>query len=390
VSRPAIGIALVAVVVVAAIVFAGSFRRAAGEAATPSGAPHQSNAACGTVSTSLVPSCGAWLGIWPRTTGDGTMSYDLAGNLAETEQRLGKQVTLVSRYYGWGELPPDRLDEGWRDSGHLLLVDLRARNFQTREYTKWGAIADGSQDDYLRQVAAKVKAFGSRLFFSFNQEPEQELEAGDDVAGTAADFAAAYRHIHDVFQEAHATNVVWVWWVMGYMGNVRWYPSLYPGDKYVDWVSYDPYDYNQCKRISFKTPTETVSPFLDWLAHSGIADSKPVMLSEFGSYGTNRGSWYREFGRVIKTMPRIKAVVAFNSDPGSCDTRVTASRDNWEGFTSLAKDPFFNPSVFNPSVHTYSSSPIAGRGSDNSLPSAGRSMAHGVDRPQATSVLDIH
>jgi hypothetical protein len=131
---------------------------------------------------------------------------------------------------------------------------------------------------------------------------------------------------------------------MGYMGHVGWYPSLYPGDQYVDWVSYDPYDYNSCRKAKYETPAQTVLPFLDWLGGQSFAAEKPIMLSEFGSYGINRGSWYREFGRVIKNTARIKAVIVFNSAPaGACDTRVTASRDNWDGFADLAGDPFFNP-----------------------------------------------
>lgn len=300
---------------------------------------------CGEVSEILVPSCGAWLGIWPRTRADGTMTRNYAKNLADIERRLGRPIVMVSRYHGWGELPPDDVAYQWRDSGHILVVDLRARNFETDQYVQWRDIAAGRYDDYLLQVAHRVKDFGVPIFFSFNQEPEQELERGFEVAGTPEDYADAYRHIHDLFIEAGATNAIWLWWVMGFDGHTDWYPRLYPGDAYVDWISYDPYDYNECRGVRYKTPTETVTPFLDWLSTSGLGAGKPVMLSEFGSYGDNRGSWYREFGRIVKTLPRIKAVIVFNSNPGNgpCDTRVTASRDNWEGFASIASDPYFNP-----------------------------------------------
>jgi hypothetical protein len=39
---------------------------------------------------------------------------------------------------------------------------------------------------------------------------------------------------------------------------------------------------------------------------------------------------------------RIKGIVSFNSTVGGCDTRVTASADNWQGFASIAHDPYFN------------------------------------------------
>jgi hypothetical protein len=309
------------------------------------GAPARSEPAvspgCGSVSRQLVPACGAWLGIWPRTRADGTMTTDLAGNLASLEQRLGRRLDLVSRYYGWGQLPPDGTDQSWRDSGHLLLIDLRARDFGTGAYTSWRTIADGGQDAYLRRVAGRIKDFGQPVFFSFNQEPEQELERGSQVAGTAADYAAAYRHLHDVFAAEGATNAVWVWWTMGYLPDAGWYPDLYPGDSYVDWLSFDPYDFNACHHVTARTPEQAVTPYLRWLDQHRLGAGKPVMLSEFGSAGTAQGGWYRALGTLVRTTPRIKAMVAFDSNTGGCDTRVTGSDDNWSGFAALAQDPYF-------------------------------------------------
>lgn len=297
--------------------------------------------ACGQVSPILEPRCGAWLGIWPRTRADGTLSTDLGANLASLEQRLGRKLDVVSRYYGWGQDLPDRWDRQWSAEGRLLLLDLRARNFSTNRYVSWRSIAEGQHDAYLTRLGRQLRDLRTRVFFSFNQEPEQELEKGVGVAGTPADFAAAYRRIHDVFLRAGATNVVWVWWIMGYLGHTGWYHDLYPGDQYVDWVSYDPYDFNGCHNVPRKTPEQTVMPFLNWLEQSGIGAGKPVMLSEFGSHGVDRYDWLVGFGEVIKQAPRIKAVVSFNSNPGGCDTRVTNSEGSWRGFAHLANDPYF-------------------------------------------------
>jgi hypothetical protein len=311
-------------------------------AAASAGQPAKGSQGCGSISNKLVPSCGAWLGIWPRTRADGTVTSDLTGNLSSIESRLGRQLNLASRYYGWTQLPPDATDNHWRDTRHLVVLDLRARNFSTNTYVSWQDIASGSQDGYLQQVAARVRSFGTQVFFSFNQEPEQELEKGTQVAGTARDYAAAYRHIHDVFERVGASNVVWLWWTMGCMCHTGWYHDLYPGDSYVDWIGYDPYDFNTCHSAPAKTPAQTVLPFVNWLASNGLGAGKPLMLSEFGSNGTAQGAWYRDMAQVIKATPRIKAIVSFNSNPGGCDTRVTASPDNWQGFASLAGDGYFN------------------------------------------------
>ncbi|WP_030447257.1 glycoside hydrolase family 26 protein [Actinocatenispora sera] len=308
----------------------------------PEGASVAPSPSCG-VDANLVPSCGAWLGIWPRTTATGTKSTDLRGNLAGIERRLGQPITLVSRYYGWNQLPADATDVAWRDSDHLVLMDLRARDFGTDRYASWASIAAGDHDAYLRKVGRRLADYGAPVLFSFNQEPEQELERGTSVAGTAREFAAAYRHVHDVVVAAGARNVRFVWWVMGSMGHTEWYPDLYPGDRYVDWVSYDPYDFNTCHHTGHETPAQSVLPFLHWLDRSGLGDGKPVLLSEFGSNGPARGDWYRGVGELVRKTPRIRGLIAFDSSVAGCDTRVTATDDNWSGFRSIATDPYFRP-----------------------------------------------
>lgn len=308
----------------------------------PEGASVAPSASCG-VDTNLVPSCGAWLGIWPRTTASGAKSTDLRGNLAGIERRLGQPITLVSRYYGWNQLPADATDQAWRDSDHLVLMDLRARDFGTDRYTSWASIAAGDHDAYLRKVGRRLADYGAPVLFSFNQEPEQELERGSSVAGSAKDFAAAYRHVHDVVVAAGAHNVRFVWWVMGSMGHTAWYPDLYPGDGYVDWVSYDPYDFNTCHRTDPETPAQSVLPFLHWLERSKLGDGKPVMLSEFGSNGSARGDWYRGLGELVRKTTRIRGLISFDSSVAGCDTRVTSTDDNWSGFRSIATDPYFRP-----------------------------------------------
>lgn len=295
---------------------------------------------CGVVSPILEPSCGAWFGMWPRTRADGTSSTDLYGNVVSLEQRLGRRLDLVTRYYGWTQLPFDQADRALRDGGRLLLVDVRARNFTTDRYVSWPSIAAGDHDGYLRQIATRAREFGTKVFFSFHQEPEYELERDLGDLGTPADYAAAYRHIRDVFDAAGATNVVWVWWVMGYLGVASWYPALYPGDAYVDWISWDPYDFNACRGQGEKTPAATIGPFYDWLTENRLGDGKPLMLSEYGSHGTDRGDWYRGLAQALPDRPRIKAIVQWNSRVGDCDTRVTSSDDNWGGFRDLAHHPY--------------------------------------------------
>ncbi|MFN0280496.1 MAG: glycoside hydrolase family 26 protein [Kineosporiaceae bacterium] len=301
-----------------------------------------SGTACGRTSVTLVPSCGALWGVWPRTDSAGTRTNNLPANLASLERAVGRPFDVVSRYKGWGENVYDGWDAGFRDAGRIVLEDLTARSFATDTYTPWADIAAGKHDRYLRAQARRAKAFGARTLFSFGQEPEQALERGN-AAGTPADFAAAYRHVHDVFVAAGATNVVWVWWVMGYSGHNPVYPALWPASAYVDWIAYDPYDFNACHHRSGKTPHQTIAPWYRWVTAQPWSAGKPLMLAEYGTNGRDKGSWFAAVPGVLAGLPRIKAAVQFNSRPGPCDHRFTGSANNLAGFRAASSDPYVNP-----------------------------------------------
>jgi beta-mannanase len=295
---------------------------------------------CAETDAKLVPACGVWWGIWPRAGADGKITNNLPVNLASLEQGVGRQFDIVSRYKGWGQDVYDAWDYGFRDSGHIVLQDLTARNFTTNTYVRWADIASGRYDAYLRRQADRTKAFGARTFFSFNQEPEQALER--KTAGTPEEFAAAYRHVRAVFDAAHVTNAVWVWWVMGYSGHNAAYPKLWPGADVVDWIGYDPYDFGPCHGTSPKTPQQTLQNWYRWIDAQPWAAGKPLMLPEYGSNGTDKGAWYAGIPAALKTLPRIKAAVEFNSG-GSCVHRISASPDNLAGYRAASQDPYVNP-----------------------------------------------
>ena len=60
---------------------------------------------------------------------------------------------------------------------------------------------------------------------------------GDQPDHRRPNFVAAWRHIHDLFDAAGATNVIWVWNpnIINPVPGVQLEP-LWPGGSYVDWV----------------------------------------------------------------------------------------------------------------------------------------------------------
>src|SRR5207247_7587356 len=89
-------------------------------------------------------------------------------------------------------------------------------------------------------------------------EPWSGAQNGGSSGG-AASFRAAWHHIHDIFSEVGAWNVVWVWSPnSGDLPHARWnhFSNYYPGDRYVDWVGIDGFNWG----ASHSWPSWTTIP----------------------------------------------------------------------------------------------------------------------------------
>ncbi len=131
---------------------------------------------------------------------------------------------------------------------------------------------------------------------------------GQGVNGNSpADYAAAYRHVHDVVTAAGATNVVWMW----SPNLVDFDPAqdlapLYPGDGYVDWVGLSGY---------FDEPTDTYAKlFPPTLAQlDRVAPTKPIFVAETSVLpGATRPAMIRDLITGLLTTPRLAGFTWFD------------------------------------------------------------------------------
>lgn len=200
----------------------------------------------------------------------------------------------------------------------------------------WRLVASGALDSYIDAEALKVKAFNQPLFIDFSHEND----IADPARGTAADYVAADRHIVDRFRALGADNVVWVWVLSGWRtgdDSIPLYQSLYPGDDYVDWIGWDPYNHDPA---AWKTPLQTFQGFYNLLDRSGIGAGKPRMLGEYGTAPDPRqAAWLQGIPGALETLPQLKAVEYFDSgswarfDPGTASSAA---------FAIAGHDPYLN------------------------------------------------
>ena len=308
---------------------------------------------CGDISPKLVPSCGAWWGIYAPTSR--AKGWDHGAAVREIEEKIGRKFDIVHRYHdfsnkGSNGVFPDRYEREQMAEGRLMFFAWESRIFDTGEVLTWRDVYSGRYDSVIDAVARRIAALDVPVFMGFDHEPEDDPQKGSD-----ADFVRAWRYVHDRFTRAGATNAVWVWTVMGWSGHYHRYADLYPGDKYVDWVAYDPYNFYLCNGSkSWKSPETTIGTFYRWLDSSGIGAGKPRMLAEFGTSfdpadPAAKKRWFEEFPAAVKAHPKIKAVIYFNS-AGSTTTSSTCdmtlgSASALEGFRIAGQDPYFRQPI---------------------------------------------
>jgi fibronectin type III domain protein/glycosyl hydrolase family 26 len=288
----------------------------------------------------LVPSYGAMWGAWaaPGST----------GAVAAFEGTIGRRLDIVHQYHAFDEVWPTSTEYGWAAGGRTIFANISARQ-RSGSVLTWSVIASGAEDSVIDAMAARIRAFGRLMFVSFDEEPENRYH---DSPGTytLASFNAAYKRIHSRFAADGARNVVWVWNVVGDPGDESLYTGgLYPGDSWVDWIGWDPYNWNTCIHpYGWRTFDQIVAPFYNWLSAgylSGGSSAKPYMLAEYGSVENSgsptKGQWFLGEASTMSSRPKLKALVYFNENK-DCNWPITTSSSSVAGFAAAGRTCWVN------------------------------------------------
>jgi len=267
----------------------------------------------------LAPAQGALLGL-----------YYGAGTIAATDARIGRSPQVHLTYFAWS----DAWEKDARadlDAGRIPLVNWEPDGIDFTD------IASGKLDANIKARAQGAKGVGKRFFLDFAAEMN-----GDEAwsHNDAPLYVSAYRHIHDLFVAAGATNVVWVWApnVTDTNGRNDMTLAYYPGDDYVDWTGVDGYNWGGADWQTFEAVFKNIYPLL-------AAKKKPIMIGEMASaeQGGDKAAWIDAIIPSLKTRyPQFKALVWFDVDKEN-DWRINSSTAALAAFGRLATDPYFNP-----------------------------------------------
>jgi cellulose synthase (UDP-forming) len=179
-------------------------------------------------------------------------------------------------------------------------------------------ITSGVYDEYIRTWAKAAKDYKKPFFLRFAHEMNGNWYPW---ANDPESYKRMWIHVHDIFAQVGATNVIWVWSPnnTNQLGETTGVMNYYPGDQYVDWTGYSAFNWGNG---GYKTEWHTFN-FVSYAIYNELSNlNKPIMVSETSSVsqgGDKTGWFYQTLGTYIPQMPNIKAVIIFDQDFGNAD-----------------------------------------------------------------------
>ncbi len=302
-----------------------------------------------TVSELLVPSCGAWWGVSP---GGAT---DEAAKIADFETLTNKRTDMYRAYHRTGDMFPTLAERNIaRDpNGHRILLESLRLNANG---DTWAQVARGSQDAYLGQLAAYIKAnYSEKFLLVIHHEPENDVLTRKGSGMTANDFKQMFRH---VVRELRVDGVDNALFTVIFQGSQKfktesWWSQMYPGNSFVDWLGWDSYTCVDpepdmpCnsfhgminRRFSERTPWQGM---YHWATTNH--PRKPLVVAEMGAYNTGdsrKADFFAAAAEQAANYPAIKAISYWNSGSAERDARITAGPGAIAGAAAFANSPLF-------------------------------------------------
>jgi len=222
-----------------------------------------------------------------------------------------------------------------------------------------GDVIRGNYDAYIREFAREAAAWGQPFFLRFDWEMNGSWFPWAEGANgnKPGEFVTAWRHVHDLFAAAGASNATWTW--CPYAGNKHAAAGLrryYPGARYVDWTCMDGYNWGRARGNA--TPWMSFDEIFgaSYWSIQGFAHSKPMLLGELASNGPTRrkAAWISDMFSALPRYPLVRGLVWFDQFDRGIQWPVETAPSTASAFSSGIRDNPFRGNQFG----SISASPI--------------------------------
>lgn len=291
---------------------------------------------------------------------------DPAQGITQLRQRTGA-LQIVHWFQQWGS-GDVRFRGDWltrvADQGAVPMITWEPWAKPTGKYTdanqanaRLAVLLSGRYDTYIKAWARAAAAYRRPILIRLMHEMNGNWYPWSVTVNgnTPALYVAAFRRVHDLFTQAGATNVSWVWSINTFYALQTSAPDIstfYPGDRYVDWVSVGGLNWGTTATWSrWSSGRQIFDRTLTRLAQLG----KPIMISEVATVtqGGDAAAWVHDFLDYVATAPaaaQVKAVVWFDrrytptvdfrlTDAEAMSLRAGLAAGNWAPALRVIRAP---------------------------------------------------
>lgn len=260
------------------------------------------------------------------------------------ENTIRRKLDIVNRFHEFssGLTSSFFWDRQHIENGRTVMISWRATDNPGSvngepDPQRARKIVAGRFDNEIEAMARGLRDLEAPILLRFNWEMDQDV--GDpQFIGNPADFIAAWRYVHNIFENIGATNVEWVWAprARSFAKNVG--QTYYPGYNYVDWVG------GSSVPINSYTDAQTIfGAWNQWAVNIG----KPQLLWIGLRENPQNAFWKRNFINELSFLASgqwsgLKALVYYNSNsPLGNDYTIDTSSASLNAFRNLACNSAF-------------------------------------------------
>jgi beta-mannanase len=211
-------------------------------------------------------------------------------------------------------------------------------------------VANGAFDSYITSFAQAAKQWGHPFLLRFDWEMNGNWFPWGSMANgnTAAEFVAAWRHVHDIFTSVGATNATWVWCPnVDFENQFTSLAKLYPGDNYVDWTCMDGYnDGNTNGAGGWRSFNQIFASTYQKI--TALAPTKPMLIGETGSSetGGSKAGWITDMFNQLPNYPNLHGLVYYDQYSGGYDWPLETSQSAINAFKAGIANPAYQPNDY--------------------------------------------
>ncbi|WP_249356549.1 MULTISPECIES: glycosyl hydrolase [unclassified Gordonia (in: high G+C Gram-positive bacteria)] len=249
----------------------------------------------------------------------------------------GAEPDLLHLYASTRDSPPQVHLDTIRQLGATPVLSLEPWNPRVGRYQpefSLSSIVAGQHDSDLQRWAAELDSWGHAVLLRFAQEMNGTWYPWSVglYGNTAAEYRAAWVRMHRIVS-AQAPNVEFVWAPNVLTEGSRDFADCYPGDRFVDHLGLDGYNWGDTPGHQWQSPEKLFSASVAALRR--LSATLPIVLTEVGCAGGadpgQKARWISEFFDVVMGNPDVTGFMWFQTDKER-DWRINSSPTSTQAF----------------------------------------------------------